>query len=342
MYTGHGDCQKIDKERGRVLMEAASATGLPLAEAYCRYRGWGGFAPDQDNGYAVFKRIAEEVGFVHEDDMMTIGAAPTPETKEELQEWLVAWQQGDKETHGHPNGWNVSKITDMEALFCTVPPGTVDDSDMNKSKFKNGELKEFNADISAWDTSNVVTMKRMFHSCASFNQPLGAWNTGNVTTMERMFMYATSFDQPLGGWNTSNVTDMSDMFYNATSFDQPLGGWNTSNVTTMEGMFCGATSFNHPLGGWNTSNVTDMSCMFYFCASFDQPLGGWNTSNVTGMAGMFYGANSFDQPLGGWNMSNVYVTQNMFYCSAMSLSNKPPGITGDESITGVDESADSD
>jgi surface protein len=119
-----------------------------------------------------------------------------PQRKAELQEWLLAWQQGEG-THGPPNLWDVSKITDMAELF------------------KMDVLRRFNADISAWDTSNVVNMKEMFHGCASFNQPLGAWDTGNVSNMVGMFSDATSYNQPLSTWNTSNVSDMFDMFSGA-------------------------------------------------------------------------------------------------------------------------------
>ena len=37
-----------------------------------------------------------------------------PQSKEELQEWLIEYHhKGDKFTRGHPNGWDVTKVTDM-------------------------------------------------------------------------------------------------------------------------------------------------------------------------------------------------------------------------------------
>ena len=43
------DLKQIDKKRGRVLIEAASAAGCFSAEAYCHYAGLGGFAEQSIN-----------------------------------------------------------------------------------------------------------------------------------------------------------------------------------------------------------------------------------------------------------------------------------------------------
>jgi surface protein len=39
----------------------------------------------------------------------------------------------------------------------------------------------FNQDISAWNTAEVTTMKRMFYNAAAFNGDVSAWNTAKVT-----------------------------------------------------------------------------------------------------------------------------------------------------------------
>ena len=44
----------------------------------------------------------------------------------------------------------------------------------------------FNGDLSAWDTSNVTTMRTMFRR-SDFNQPLNDWDVSNVTDMYEMF-----------------------------------------------------------------------------------------------------------------------------------------------------------
>ena len=62
VFCGY-DFKQIDQERGRAMIEAASAAGCPSAEAYCHYGGWGGFAVDLKMAFAMFQKIAEKTGF---------------------------------------------------------------------------------------------------------------------------------------------------------------------------------------------------------------------------------------------------------------------------------------
>merc|ERR1719424_2320820 len=96
------------------------------------------------------------------------------------------------------------------------------------------DLKDFNADISSWDTSGVTSMYLMFYGASAFNQPL-SFDTSRVTDMTWMFLYAGAFNQPLS-FDTSSVTDMYGMFYGASAFNQPLS-FDTSSVTNMNSMF---------------------------------------------------------------------------------------------------------
>ncbi|MGB5791984.1 BspA family leucine-rich repeat surface protein, partial [Poseidonibacter sp.] len=193
--------------------------------------------------------------------------------------------------------------------------------------------KEFNQDISHWDTSSVTNMSSMFTKASSFNQPIGNWNTSSVTNMSNMFNEASSFNQPIGNWNTSSVTNMGGMFNEAHSFNQPIGNWNTSSVTSMYNMFNVAKSFNQPIGNWNTSSVTSMYNMFKSAYSFNQPIGNWNTSNVTYMRDLFYLATAFNQPIGDWDTSSVTNMSGMF--TKASSFNQPIGNWNTSSVTSM-------
>ena len=73
-----------------------------------------------------------------------------PKTKEKLKEWLKEYDGGVK-SHGEPNTWDVTLVTDMSNLF---------------------EYSNFNAPIDQWNTSEVTNMSCMFDGASSFNQPI--------------------------------------------------------------------------------------------------------------------------------------------------------------------------
>lgn len=140
----------------------------------------------------------------------------------------------------------------------------------------------FNQDLSAWDTSAVTNMYRMFYGATgviSVNLP----KTGAVTNMKDMFAWTvnlTSVNLP----KTGAVTDMSHMFYQAkrlTTVDLPT----TGAVKTMVHMFSYATALtavNLP----NTGAVTDMNHMFHHAENLTN-VSIPNTGAVTNMRAMF-------------------------------------------------------
>ena len=54
--------------------------------------------------------------------------------------------------NGDISSWDVSNVTDMNAMFYSA--------------------SAFNQDISSWDVSNVTTMEYMFVSASAFNQDI--------------------------------------------------------------------------------------------------------------------------------------------------------------------------
>ena len=202
----------------------------------------------------------------------------------------------EKRVSFDPELWVTTFVTNMQGIFIDdfIGPQTL------ISYYKN-----FNKNISSWDTSNVTDMRCMFDDAIKFDQDISLWDTSKVTVMRSMFN-TTNFNQDIGNWDTSNVTNMDGMFYDATDFNQDIGGWNTSNVTKMNWMFVNAKEFNQDIGGWNTSNVTKMSQMFQGAKEFNQYIGNWDTSNVTDMTCMFLGAKKFNKDyIINWNTSNV-------------------------------------
>jgi surface protein len=104
-------------------------------------------------GHAVYNRVrnASEL-------LLFMDIHEQPNNTKELRDWLIEYHAGkdeknpDKFTHGHPNLWDVSLVTDMGELFdCR-------------------ELRNFNHDISGWDVSKVRNMKRMFYAAQHFDK----------------------------------------------------------------------------------------------------------------------------------------------------------------------------
>ena len=135
----------------------------------------------------------------------------------------------------------------------------------------------------------------MFGGARNFNSDISGWNTQSATSMNNMFT-ETSFNQNISDWNVSNVTDMSGMF-NTSQFNQDISGWDVSNVGDMNYMFYGNRYFNQDINIWDVQNVANMNGMFYY-SIFNQPLSGWNVSNVIDMGGMFRNSR-FNQDIKG-------------------------------------------
>ena len=205
--------------------------------------------------------------------------------------------------------------------------------------------KDFNEDISNWDTGRVKSMSEMFKCCEKFNQPIGHWDLSKVTATMEMFYGAKAFNQPIGDWNTAILDNFSNMFEGAESFNQPIENWNMSRCGNMLGMFKGASSFNQSLKNWKIGSGQPGNDWFYSprmfslfenakafngdlsgwrlrgsltglfkgASSFNQPLDSWDVENVDSMKSLFEGAESFNQDISNWNTSNVTSFENTFY-----------------------------
>ena len=226
--------------------------------------------------------------------------------------------------------WYVEDVTDMHELFL--------------------DKRRFDADLNAWDTSNVVTMRRMFDECYWYTNE-GAtieFNTSRVTDMSDMFgdtyrlnvelvldtaavtnmsgMFSGSLFDNAGRtlvMDTAAVTDMSRMF--ATSAFTQAIAFDTAIVRDMSHMFDGAVLYNN--GGQplvlNTRSVIDFSRMFAFCHAFNQPLA-WDVRNGQRFDAMFWEARRFAQPLNAWQVDPQAQTQGMFHDTDLQRNDQLP------------------
>jgi len=69
--------------------------------------------------------------------------------------------------NGDISKWDVSRVTNMEALF--------------------NNARAFNGDISKWDVSNVKNMHHTFYHAEAFTGDISKWDVSNVKNMRNMF-----------------------------------------------------------------------------------------------------------------------------------------------------------
>ena len=175
--------------------------------------------------------------------------------------------------------WNTSAITSMENFFSGY------------SSHFTGIVPV--SDVSSWDTSNVVSMKRTFFGCWEFAGDVSLWDTSSVVEMEGMFTTAVAFNGNLGAWDVTSVTDMASMFQGASSFNGTgLESWNTDSLTMAEKMFYDATAFAGDVSNWQTSRVTDMNHMQVHMQSIMVDLGTFVSDRLVVVTGFGIAASS--------------------------------------------------
>ncbi|WP_434342821.1 BspA family leucine-rich repeat surface protein [Mycoplasma capricolum] len=188
--------------------------------------------------------------------------------------------------------------------------------EITSTKFMFNNAKEFDQDLSKWDTSNLDSINAMFKGAHKFNQNLSNWNVSNVRIFDYAFYGTKTFDQNLSDWDVSSGESMNRMFARSEKYNN--GGkaltWNekTKNVKDMSTMFALNHVFNQDISKWDVSNVTDMTQMFLQAKQFNQDLNNWNVGNVKKMRSMFRETEEFNKPLDKWNVSNVEDMGNMF------------------------------
>ena len=137
---------------------------------------------------------------------------------------------------------DVSNITDFGYMFMLV--------------------KHCGFDISQWNVSNAVQMRRMFYR-TEFSDTfyIGDWDVSEVTNMNGMFMMS-NFNGDISKWKVGKVEDMSNMFMN-TSFNKDISGWNVGKVRYFDGMFAGNHAFSHNISKWDLTSAVSMTGMLY-------------------------------------------------------------------------------
>jgi len=116
--------------------------------------------------------------------------------------------------------------------------------------------EDFRGDVSGWDTSNVISMYRLFKRCNKFNCDLNNWDVSNVENFEEMFDGCETFNGNISNWKLSTEKDIQAeyMFRNCYKFNCDISKWNVSKITNPYGMFWGCHAFNRDLSNWEMTD----------------------------------------------------------------------------------------
>lgn len=198
---------------------------------------------------------------------------------------------------------------------------------MIKVKDRN-ELKNIIIDmeipLDTLDVSNIVDMSGIFQGINEVNGSISSWDTSNVISMAKIF-YVSKLNQDISKWNTSKVRSLCDAF-SGSEFTGDISKWDVSKVENMASCFS-VSKFNGDISNWNTSSVKNMNSMFHL-ASFDQDIGKWDISNVTSLDNIFISADfneKGDKNLGGWNLDKFNlkdVLNKSYYTEKKYLEDK--------------------
>ena len=151
------------------------------------------------------------------------------------------------------NDWDVSNGTNFQSMFSQA---SIYNQDLDKWDVSNGTnfnymfyvANTFNGDITTWQfhTTQSVSMTYMLAG-KNFNRDISNWNTERVTTMQLLLYNNHQFNQNLNSWDLSNCTSVFRMLYGLDFYDQPMDDWDVSNITNFR-------EFMKNSDGYSTAN----------------------------------------------------------------------------------------
>ena len=232
-------CQ--DCPEGKSNSPGSSSCGVPLPNEYCPLNPNWAVYPDGYHRCGIRTIVDEWLRNGMENK--TVVTARVWDTSKQGKSTI---EEAEAKDYGKIQDWDVSHIKAMSGLF---------------NFYGNEDYKKmFNADLSRWETSEVVTMKYTFYDARSFNSDLSKWNIAKVVDTSNMFSRASVFDADISKWDVSKIRDARSMFYVANKFNSDLSKWKfaPSRKVTLQAAFDGAITQHIPaIGDTITQHIQD-------------------------------------------------------------------------------------
>ena len=120
-------------------------------------------------------------------------------------DWINFGKSNATKIWGAIESWDTSLVTSLFAVFSESRVGP-------KAQEWSG------ADLTKWDTGNVVSFEQMFKGNSKFNGNVSTFQLQKATHLGEMFRGCTSFNGELGTWQVSKVVGTNSMFLDAAKF----------------------------------------------------------------------------------------------------------------------------
>ncbi len=242
-------------------------------------------------------------------------------------------------THADTNGgmstWDVSRVTDLTAVF--------------------RDAAGFNADISRWNVARVTSLRGTFYGASQFNQDLSSWNVGSVVRggFVNTFTQAAGMHQTIAcsdSWQ--NAVDQGELPASFTGADNlqfachasspapaapspaaaapspaaaapcseaaPANAAAPTNLAALvSACLCEGSSPCTKAengAGWTSSRATGYSCPTH--AATHGSMSTWDVSRVTDLDSVFKWATYFNADLSCWDVSQATSMEDTFAYTA--------------------------
>lgn len=171
----------------------------------------------------------------------------------------------------------------------------------------------FCGDVSKWNVSNVASFNSTFAFCKDFDCDLSQWETTSAKSMIGMFWSCVHFiGKGLERWNMSNVSQLNGMFYRCESLKgDTLVDWKFESLENTRLMFNQCISLNVDLSKWNVKTLFDTYQMFEDCVSLEY-VPKWDLSNVFLVESMFKGCTELIRKK---DFSNITISKKTYNTS---------------------------
>lgn len=139
------------------------------------------------------------------------------------------------------SAWITSKVESIDSFlsYYGYKEVIIENDEMDSEEydyyFEKIKDKEFNVNISNWDTKNIFDSSYMLY-CSEAKVDISKWNVSNLVRAEHMFANYKFINFELKNFDLKNLYIASNMFFNS-NIEEDLSEWQLVSVANISWMF---------------------------------------------------------------------------------------------------------